>query len=112
MPGTTTGWMQTQRNVGIEAEVPESHIRSVVKAVTWRVLATMTTSIIVFFLTGRWETALLVGSIEVVVKLIVYYIHERLWQLVPRTSNSWQSLPGTTADDCVNESSFLNVTTT
>ncbi len=101
---------RTQGNVAIEAAARESHLRSIVKAVTWRFLATMTTAIIVLCLTGHLGTALLVGSIEVVVKMFVYYIHERVWQLVPRTNDSWQPLPGTTADDCENESSCFNVT--
>lgn len=86
------------------AESSESHVRSVTKAVTWRILATMTTAIIVLSLTGRLKTALLVGGVEVFVKLIVYYLHERLWDLVPRTRNSWRPLPTALAEDCESQS--------
>ena len=59
----------------------ESHPRSVLKAFSWRVVATAT---IAFVITGEVETALIIGGIEFVLKIFVYYLHERLWQLVPR----------------------------
>lgn len=62
----------------------ESHLRSVLKGVTWRVLGTIDTMVISYFITGSWKFALSIGSIEVVSKLVLYYLHERAWQLVPR----------------------------
>ena len=62
----------------------ESHLRSVLKAFSWRVVATTTTATIAFVITGEVETALIIGGIEFVLKIFVYYLHERLWQLVPR----------------------------
>lgn len=62
----------------------ESHYRSLLKATSWRVLATLTTTIIAFFITGEVATALTIGSIEFVLKFLIYYLHERAWQLVPR----------------------------
>ena len=59
----------------------ESHPRSVLKAFSWRVVATAT---IPFVITGEVETALIIGGIDFVLKIFVYYLHERLWQLVPR----------------------------
>ncbi len=35
-----------------------------------------------FFSTGEWLLAVTVGSIEVLTKLTLYYLHERLWQRV------------------------------
>lgn len=58
----------------------DSHSRSVLKAVSWRVLATFTTIIISYFVTHKLSYALSIGSIEVVAKLFLYYGHERLWQ--------------------------------
>lgn len=62
----------------------ESHLRSVLKAFSWRVVATTTTASIAFVITGQIDTALMIGGIEFVFKIFVYYAHERLWQLVPR----------------------------
>ena len=68
-----------------EADVyRESHYRSLLKATTWRITATLTTTIIAYFITGQVETALAIGSIEFLLKFFIYYAHERLWQLVPR----------------------------
>lgn len=65
-------------------ELRESHLRSVLKGLTWRALATATTVIIAYFVTGMVAVALQIGAIEVVAKIVVYYVHERVWQLVPR----------------------------
>jgi uncharacterized membrane protein len=62
----------------------ESHARSLLKATSWRILATLTTTVIAFFITGEVGTALAIGSIEFVIKFLIYYLHERAWQLVPR----------------------------
>jgi len=71
----------------VETELPvyrESRLRSLLKATSWRVLATLTTGLIAFFITGEVETAIMIGSIEFVLKFAIYYFHERLWQLIPR----------------------------
>lgn len=71
----------------MEAEIPEyreSHLRSLLKAFSWRVVATTTTGIIAYFITGDVMAAITIGSIEFVAKFFIYYAHERAWQLVPR----------------------------
>jgi len=62
----------------------ESHLRSILKALSWRILATMTTMIIAYIITGTIEIALKIGLIEVFAKMIMYYFHERVWQIAPR----------------------------
>lgn len=64
----------------------ESHIRSVIKGLTWRIIASATIFVITYFTTGEMSTAITVTSIEFPVKLFIYYLHERLWQNVPRGS--------------------------
>ncbi|MGM0529579.1 MAG: adenylyl-sulfate kinase [Bacteroidota bacterium] len=61
----------------------ESNGRSIAKAISWRLLATITTAVVVYILTGRIEIALAVGGIEIILKLALYYFHERSWNLVP-----------------------------
>ena len=61
----------------------DSHIRSVLKGITWRIIATTTTTTIAYFITGEITTALSIGGIEFVGKVFIYYLHERLWLLVP-----------------------------
>ncbi len=61
----------------------ETHLRSVSKGISWRIIATITTVTIVFLITGEIDTALEIGAIEVVAKIIIYYVHERIWLLIP-----------------------------
>ncbi len=71
----------------MEAELPqyrESHLRSLLKALSWRIVATTTTGIIAYFITGDVMAAITIGSIEFVAKFFIYYGHERIWQLIPR----------------------------
>ena len=57
----------------------ESPIRSALKGFTWRLVATFTTIVIVYCITGEQAKALQIGAIEFVAKLAVYYLHERAW---------------------------------
>ncbi len=62
----------------------ESHTRSILKGITWRIVATTTIIIIVYLKTGSIQGALEIGAIEFVIKFLLYYLHERAWQLAPR----------------------------
>ena len=62
----------------------ESHLRSLLKAFSWRIVATTTTGIIAWLITSDVMAAITIGSIEFVAKFFIYYMHERAWQLVPR----------------------------
>lgn len=62
----------------------ESRTRSILKGITWRIIATLTIIVIAYGTTGELSLALQIGSIEFVVKFILYYLHERLWQNVPK----------------------------
>lgn len=64
----------------------ESHLRSILKGLTWRIIASTTILIITYLTTGEMDTALTVAGIEFFVKLLLYYLHERAWQIVPRGS--------------------------
>lgn len=64
----------------------ETRLRSVLKGLTWRILATTTTGIIAFFVTGDVRGALAIGGVEFVAKFGIYYLHERAWQAAPRGS--------------------------
>jgi len=60
----------------------DAHHRSILKALSWRVWATITTMVIFFSLTGKLILALGAGGIEIVTKLILYYFHERVWSYI------------------------------
>lgn len=67
----------------------ESHLRSVLKSISWRVFATLTTVLITWFITAELRFALYVGGLEFFSKLFLYYLHERLWApiLIGRTKS-------------------------
>lgn len=56
---------------------------SVIKGITWRCVATFTTFLIAWALTGETETAGKVAGIEFVLKFFIYYMHERFWVWFP-----------------------------
>ena len=62
----------------------ESHLRSLLKGITWRILDTTTTISIAYFIIGDVKSALSIGGIEFLGKLALYYLDERAWQLAPR----------------------------
>jgi uncharacterized membrane protein len=61
----------------------ERHGRSFMKAVSWRTVGTMDTFIISFFVTGKISLAGSIAAVEVVTKIMIYYLHERVWAVVP-----------------------------
>ena len=60
----------------------ESHTRSIIKGVTWRVIASLTTMTVVYIFTGDVSTTLFVGGLEATLKIFFYYVHERAWGMV------------------------------
>ncbi len=65
----------------------ERHYRSILKAISYRFINTSTTIIIVYIFTGKLALSLGVGAVEVVSKMIIYYFHERIWNLI--TIGKW-----------------------
>ena len=57
----------------------EKPYRSVAKAVSWRTVGTLDTIIVSYFITGSLVMAASIGTIEVITKMILYYVHERVW---------------------------------
>ena len=61
----------------------EGHGRSFAKAVSWRTVGTIDTFVISFFVTGRISLAGTIAAVEVVTKILIYYLHERVWAVIP-----------------------------
>ena len=59
--------------------VGPTHARSLVKGISWRFFGTMDTIIISYFITGMWISAFAIGGLELITKVIIYYVHERVW---------------------------------
>ena len=57
----------------------ETRSRTIVKSISWRVIATATTMAAAYIITGEVAVALGIGVIEATAKLLFYYLHERSW---------------------------------
>jgi uncharacterized membrane protein len=53
--------------------------RHVAKTITWRILGTTDTMVIGWIITGNILIGLKIGGVEMITKMILYFIHERLW---------------------------------
>ena len=56
-----------------------SRTRSILKTISWRIVGTLDTIALGWFITGDPTVGLKVGGLELITKFILYYIHERLW---------------------------------
>jgi uncharacterized membrane protein len=59
----------------------EKPVRSLLKALSWRIVATLTTTLLVFIFTGDLVISVGVGGSEFLLKIFIYYAHERVWNL-------------------------------
>lgn len=57
----------------------ESHWRSIVKALSWRIIATLVTFMVAYLLTREAVLSISIGFGDAILKLGAYYFHERLW---------------------------------
>jgi len=55
------------------------HKRHILKTITWRIIATTFTILVIWILTGSMSISLGVGVIEFFGKMVLYYLHERAW---------------------------------
>jgi uncharacterized membrane protein len=60
----------------------DSHPRSVIKGITWRITGTLDTMLMAFIVTGQLGSAVKIGLTEVLTKIGLYYLHERLWNVI------------------------------
>ena len=57
----------------------DTHKRTIMKSITWRIIATTTTILSVYILTKNWSISLTSGLFANALKAVFYYIHERAW---------------------------------
>ena len=53
--------------------------RSLLKTISWRVIGTLDTIIISYLITGTIVNALSIGGAELISKMVLYFLHERMW---------------------------------
>ncbi len=57
----------------------ETHARSLVKGITWRVIGSTITMSVVLAMTGDLAIMASIGIVDIFAQLFFYYIHERTW---------------------------------
>ena len=62
-------------NIGVK----KSKKRHVLKTITWRIIGTLDTFLLSWFISGNAMIGLKIGGFEVITKMILYYFHERVW---------------------------------
>ncbi len=63
----------------LKAKPTETHMRSIVKAVSYRVVIVISIFLITLFTTGKLASALQITGITAITGTILYYLHERVW---------------------------------
>ena len=66
----------------------DSNIRSLTKGISWRIVGTIDTFVLAYFYFGDLSIAAPIAATEVFTKIFLYYLHERLWNLVEWGRNS------------------------
>lgn len=66
-------------NLSKEGVLLESRKRHIAKTITWRFIGTIDTMTLAWIISGNPLAALQIGFAEVITKMILYYLHERVW---------------------------------
>jgi adenylylsulfate kinase len=53
--------------------------RHIAKTITWRIVGTIDTIILGWLISGNWKVGITIGSFEVITKMVLYFLHERMW---------------------------------
>lgn len=56
-----------------------SYKRHIAKTISWRIIGTLDTIILSGIITGSLTLGLAIGGVEVITKMILYFLHERAW---------------------------------
>lgn len=60
----------------------DTHQRSLTKAISWRVTGTLDTFVISWIITGQLALAGTIAVTEIVTKIFLYWMHERIWNKI------------------------------
>ena len=56
--------------------------RSLAKTISWRMIATLDTFVISFFITKELKVAGIIATLEILTKTFLYFFHERIWNKI------------------------------
>ena len=60
----------------------DSQKRSITKTITFRIISSVVTMLLVYAFTSNWTMAGTIGVLDAVLKLFIYYFHERAWERI------------------------------
>lgn len=60
----------------------EKNYRSLVKSISYRITGTIATFIISYAITGELKIAFSITGVETISKIILFYLHERMWNKI------------------------------
>lgn len=77
-------WARSRWGISvIDGRRSESLRRTTTKTATWRTIASIDTTVLGLIYTGSIATALSIGGLEIFTKMLLYFIHERVWTRLP-----------------------------
>ncbi len=59
--------------------ISDTKARSLVKGISWRIVGSIDTFVIAYFFFGKTSIALPIAIVEVFTKILLYFLHERIW---------------------------------
>ena len=61
------------------SKIKSPNKRHIFKTFSWRVVGSLTTLIVAWIVTGNQHTGFKIGLVETLTKMILYYLHEKMW---------------------------------
>jgi uncharacterized membrane protein len=65
----------------------DSQRRSIIKTITYRILGSGITFCLAYIMTGSWQVSGAISISEIIIKPIGFWVHERLWNQIPREND-------------------------
>ena len=63
-----------------------SYKETLIKTLIWRFIATVLTILTGWAVTGNYKFGLAIGGIEVIIKMVGYFLFERIWDKFTKSS--------------------------
>jgi uncharacterized membrane protein len=54
--------------------------KALIKTITYRALGSLTGLVITYLATGDFKMGVLIGGADIIIKPILYYLHELVWE--------------------------------
>ena len=72
-------WYYLHERLWFKSSIKDSNKRHLLKTFSWRAIGTIDTIIFGWIITGNPLAGLKIGGFEVITKMLLYFLHEKLW---------------------------------